>query len=56
MIPYANLGWQSGDVQTLRPDWTDEQCEAWLDRNEKYIRDAMCEAGWATIETLLEME
>jgi len=41
------------DIETLRPDWTLEQCKEWLDDNQKHIVDRSIEYGWAVIETLL---
>ena len=41
------------DIQTLRPNWSLEECESWLQENEKYIRDRLIELGWEVIETLL---
>jgi len=51
---YATVTWTSEDVQTLRPTWTVEQCEEWLERNERYIQDRLVELGWEVIETLLD--
>lgn len=50
---YANVDWIPGDIQSLRPEWTLEQCEAFLNENEKYIRESMIECGWVAIEALL---
>jgi hypothetical protein len=50
---YAQVTWCAGDIQTIRPDWTDEQAEDWLASNEKYIQSRMIEVGWEVIETLI---
>ncbi len=50
---YARVIWQPEDVATLRPTWSREQCEEWLDENEKYIQSRLIELGWDVIETLL---
>lgn len=50
---YAKVEWTAEDVQTLRPDWTDDQCEEWLMANQKYIQDRLVELGWEVIESLL---
>ena len=52
----AQVAWQAGDIQTLRPDWSDEKCNEWLDENEGYIQQAMIETGWEAIEHLLAGE
>jgi len=49
----ANITWVAGDVQTLKPDWTIEQCEDWLSTNAKYIEARSVELGWEVIEDLL---
>lgn len=51
---YATVTWAPEDVQTLKPDWTLEQCEEWLEMNQKYVRDRLVELGWEVIETLLD--
>jgi hypothetical protein len=53
---YATVTWTAEDVQTLRPNWTLEQCAEWLDSNERYIQDRLVELGWEVIESLLGSE
>jgi hypothetical protein len=53
---FAQLAWMAGDVQTHKPDWTEEQCREWLDQNQKYIQDRLCELGNEVIGTLVELE
>lgn len=50
---FATAAWQTGDIQSLRPAWTDEQCAAFLSQNSRHIQDAMVQAGWDAIESLL---
>ena len=50
---YAALAWTPGDVQTLRPDWSYEKAQQWLEDNEGYIRDRLCELGWEVMEALM---
>jgi hypothetical protein len=52
----AQVAWMAGDIQTLRPEWSDEKCNEWLDDNEDYIQQAMIETGWEAIENLLAGE
>lgn len=56
MKTFANVAWTPEDIETLREDWTLDECEAFLSRNEKHIRDRLIELGWNVIETLIEME
>lgn len=50
---FAEVSWQVGDIQSLRPNLTDEQAESWLADNERIIQGLMVERGWAAIEDLL---
>jgi hypothetical protein len=50
---YADVVWQPEDIKTLRPAWSLERCEEWLQENEKYIRDRTIELGWDVITSLL---
>ena len=34
---FAEIKWTSGDVQTLRPGWTDAEAEEWLGANARHI-------------------
>lgn len=53
LVRFAQTAWHVGDIQALRPAWTDEQCAEFLREHSRPIQDAMVEAGWAAIETLL---
>lgn len=50
---FATTSWMAEDVLTLRPNWTRDQAEEFLNENEKHINEAMVSAGWTAIETLL---
>lgn len=53
---YATVSWSGGDVQTLRPELTDEQAEGFLQRNGRRMADRMIEVGWDVMQTLLDMD
>jgi hypothetical protein len=53
---YAELSWCAEDVQTLREDLTIEQAEAFLERNERHLRDRLCELGWDVLGDLLQID
>ena len=53
MRQYAKMSWNAADVQTLMPGWDFKQCEDWLWKNEKYVRDRLIELGWDVLEALL---
>jgi hypothetical protein len=49
----CKIVWKAEDIKTLRPDWTEEECEEWLMDNASIICDRSIELGWEVIETLL---
>ena len=53
---YAQVRWCADDVATLRPDWTEEQCEEALSRIEKHLQDRTIELGWEVMDCLLNMD
>ena len=53
---YADVIWQPEDIKTLRPEWSLERCEDWLQDNEKYLRDRTIELGWDVITSMLGSE
>jgi hypothetical protein len=52
-VTFAEVKWQVGDVQTLRPQWTEAQCLDFLNDNGKYIQEAMVIAGWDAMKELI---
>jgi hypothetical protein len=52
-VRVASVSWSSGDIQSLRPDWSSAKCIDFLVENGRYIQDAMVQAGWDAIESLL---
>jgi len=52
---YGSVGWQIGDVQSLCK-LDDKAAEEWLNKNEKYLQDAMTEKGWGILEGLLDYD
>jgi len=53
---YAKLAWRPEDVQSLREDMTEDEARGFLARNEKHMRDRLCELGFDVMETFLTME
>ncbi len=53
VVRHAQVAWQIGDIKSLRPNWTDEQCADFLRANTKYIQEAMLSAGWTCIAMFL---
>ena len=51
---YATVKWTVDDILTLRPEWTKERAEEFLDINEKYIQARLVELGWEVIESMLD--
>ena len=52
----CQITWVAEDIQTLRPNWTLEQCDDWLGSNSTHIEDRSTELGWEVIDSLLESE
>lgn len=50
---YASVSWCAEDIQTLRPDWSDEKRREFLEENEDAIQCGMIHHGWTVIESLL---
>lgn len=53
---FATVSWVAEDVQSLRPQWTIEECIDFLERNEEYIEEASMQAGWMAMMSLLPAE
>lgn len=52
----AVVTWCAEDVQTLKPEWTLEQCEEFLENNVRHIQDRLIETGWEVLEALVTWE
>ena len=50
------IRWSWEDIQSLRPDWSQEKCGEMLDAIAKGLHDRSIELGWEIMETLIEME
>lgn len=50
---FAKVFWTAQDLKESRPDWSEDQCNAFLDSIGEEITDAMIQAGWAVIDSKL---
>ena len=50
---FAQTNWCAEDIKTLRPEWSTEQCEEFLEKHSGHIVDNMVADGWLTIECAL---
>lgn len=50
---YAQVTWRAEDIQTLKPNWSLEKCQEWLESNENRIQDRLTELGWEVIDSLM---
>ena len=50
---YAELAWTVDDVKILAPRLTDAQAEEFLVKNQKHLRDRLCELGWGVMTDLM---
>lgn len=51
-----NIVWQVEDIKSVRPNWSDERCEKFLDDYEDTISGRSIEEGWEIVNACLEME
>ena len=49
---WATVSWMAGDVHSIKPSWSMEKCEEWLETNQKYIQERLVEVGFEVIEDL----
>lgn len=47
------ITWQAEDIQVLRPTWTLDQCEQWLDIHARRLQDQMISDTWDVIRDRL---
>ena len=52
----AVVTWCAEDVQTLRPDWSLERCQQFIEDNLRNIQDRMIETGWDVLDDLVSWE
>lgn len=50
---FAETCWSTDDIRRFRPDISHEDARRFLEERAGLIQDAMVEAGWEAIETLL---
>ena len=51
---FGNVTWEWQDIVELRSDWSQEQCETFLEEIDSQLIDDQVATGWATIECFLE--
>lgn len=50
---FAAVRWTVDDILTLRPNWSKEKAQEWLENNQSHIQNRLVELGWEVINTLL---
>jgi hypothetical protein len=48
--------WVVADIKEVRPDWSDERCEEFLNYYEEDIQEVCIQAGWEIINSLVDNE
>ena len=48
---FAEVSWNAEDVQTLRPYWSEEQCNDMLKQEEDNIQTSMIDHGWSVLKS-----
>lgn len=49
-----HISWGVSDILALRPRWTEEQAEGWLNANARRIEEYLVDKGWQQLESLLD--
>ena len=52
----VTIKWKWNDIKTMRPNWTEDQCEEFLFDNRKSLQDRSIEIGWDIIAAHLPPE
>jgi hypothetical protein len=52
----AVVTWCAEDIQTIKPDWSLEQCQEFLESNVRNIQDRLIEVGWEVLDALVSWE
>lgn len=52
----CTIKWSAEDVQQLKPTWSLEKCQSWLDGNNRHLADRLIETGWEVLEAFLSDE
>lgn len=47
------IKWSAEDVQQLKPTWSLEKCQSWLDGNSRHLKDRLIETGWEVLESFI---
>lgn len=50
---YAVVSWQIADIKRVKPHWSLEKCQDWLESNENRISERLIELGWEVIDSLM---
>ena len=50
------ITWSWEDIKGLREAWSQEECEAFIQKYQKPIHDRSIEEGWQIIEDLISIE
>lgn len=52
----VKIKWSGGDIQSLRPEWSIDKCEEFINSNSDIFKQLSISQGWAIWESLLESE
>jgi hypothetical protein len=52
----AVVTWCAEDIQTLKPEWSLEECQTFLEENVRNIQDRLIETGWEVLDALVSWE
>lgn len=47
------IKWSAEDIQQLKPTWSLNKCQSWLDGNSRHLKDRLIETGWEVLESFI---
>ena len=52
----VKIKWSGGDIQSLRPEWSIDKCNEFIDSNSDIFKELSISHGWDIWSSLLERE
>ena len=46
----VTITWTWRDIETLHPDWSEDECKSYLMKVSKTLQDRSIEVGWIILE------
>jgi hypothetical protein len=52
----VKIKWSGGDIRSLRPEWSIDKCDAFIESKSDIFKELSISHGWDIWESLLEGE